>query len=228
MEEKQAWRMIRERVVLMNRKRNGSVRQLEPSGFSLRAEDLEDPSNLERDGVRLILAFNLLLTALKDARRKLPYPSFLHCLQVANWMYRMGFSVTAQCVGFHHDSVEDGLLTEETIARWLGDDVRAGVSALSRPKCSSVADPVPEYWRKLGLAARQKPEIVAVKLMDQVDNLHSGFFLVHSPERVAEKLAEIRQYLVPLAKEVQQRHPLLRAYVNVLDCWCGEDFIQLV
>ena len=105
-----------------------------------------------------------------------------------------------------HDTVEDTQITLDEIAAHFGNDVAAGVSALTKNVTLYKPQQMPDSLRRI---KQQPPEIAVVKLADRITNLSAP---PHYWSK--EKCAKYREEAITIADELGYASKALDARIR--------------
>lgn len=163
-------------------------------------------SDLEPQDKALIeKAYVVAEKAHQGVKRKSGEPYFNHVFETAKILAELKMCPPAICAGFLHDSIEDGVLTEEEIQKDFGDEILflvQGVTKLGKLKYRG-AERHMESLRKLFVASAQDIRVIIIKLCDRLHNMRT---LQHVPPEKQKRIAlETLEIFAPLAYRLSIR-----------------------
>lgn len=135
-------------------------------------------------------------------------PYFSHPLEVAGLLADMKLDLATIITGLLHDTVEDTLVTLESIRRDFGEEVATlvdGVTKLSKIELQSDKTKQAENFRKLVLAMSNDIRVLLVKLADRLHNMKTLHF-VKSPDKRKRIARETLEIYAPLAGRLGMQH----------------------
>ncbi len=155
----------------------------------------------EEDKVAIKKAFQLAVTAHKDARRKSGEPYIYHPLEVAHIVVtEIGLGPTAVICALLHDVVEDTDYTLESIEQQFGSSVARIIDGLTKiEEFYILGSPSAqaENFRKMLLTLSDDVRVILIKLADRLHNMRT---LDSMPEDKQLKIAsETVSLYAPLA-----------------------------
>lgn len=103
-----------------------------------------------------------------------------------------------------HDTIEDCGLTKAEITENFGEYVSKMVGYLTKPEKGTVKERLEAYYRDLAFISVAHPEILLIKICDQLDNI--GSFSVFKLEKRERKLREISEISLPLYRKVLRQN----------------------
>lgn len=115
-------------------------------------------------------------------------PYFVHLVETAKGLARLGLGAQTIAAGLLHDSIEDVQVKPEEIEHVFGKEVRflvEGVTKLGRLKYRG-AERHRESLRKLLVATGKDARVLIIKLMDRLHNMQT---LSHVPEEKRKRIA---------------------------------------
>ncbi len=123
-------------------------------------------------------------------------PYFSHPVGVAHILADLRMDVDSIITALLHDTVEDTLVTLETIREKFGSKIAAlvdGVTKLSRIDLGSVEKKQAENFRKLVVAMSEDIRVLVVKLADRLHNMRTLHFVqsIEKRRRIAMETIEI-------------------------------------
>lgn len=116
-----------------------------------------------------------------------------------------------------HDTIEDCGLSIKEITESFGEYVGKMVGYLTKSEKGTVQERLEAYYRDLAFISVAHPEILLIKICDQLDNIDS--FSVFKLEKRERKLREISEISLPLYRKVlsQKLSPEMHsAFINFL------------
>jgi guanosine-3',5'-bis(diphosphate) 3'-pyrophosphohydrolase len=146
---------------------------------------------------------------------------FEHCRDVALILIKYGpTSPDELIIGLMHDIYEDQFVPRGMIKQLFGREIDEAIKVLSHEK------PFYESHGKILKTAEDKkgyfdtirkasPAIRRVKLADRLHNLLTLKFV--KPEKVMRKIRETQEYILPIARETDER--FFKAIKNICDKW---------
>lgn len=144
-------------------------------------------------------AYNLAEKAHHGVLRKSGEPYFIHVYETAKILAELKMDPAVICAGLLHDSIEDGVLTEEEIKKEFGDEILFlvnGVTKLGKLKYRGAERHI-ESLRKLFVASAQDVRVIIIKMCDRLHNMRTlQFVRPDKQERIALETLEI---FAPLA-----------------------------
>ena len=127
-------------------------------------------------------------------------PFITHPLAVAMIMADLEQDPTTIAAALLHDTIEDGGLTEEVLARDFSGEIASlveGVTKLGQLTYESREERQAENFRKMFLAMGEDIRIIIIKLADRLHNMQTLEFL--PPAKQKETSTETREIFAPLA-----------------------------
>lgn len=132
-------------------------------------------------------------------------PYFSHIFEVVKILANLKMSPTTIVAGLLHDSIEDGVATEEQIKKDFDDEVLFlvnGVTKLGKLKYSGVERHI-ESFRKFIVAAAEDIRVLIIKLADRLHNMRT---LEHiRPDKQKRIALETLEIYAPLAYRLSMR-----------------------
>ncbi len=126
-------------------------------------------------------------------------PYFSHVVEVVKNLARLGMDVETIAAGFLHDTLEDGLVSEQDLKENFGENILflvQGVTKLGKLKYHGVERHV-ESLRKFFIAVAQDVRVVIIKLADRLHNVQT---LEYAPEDKRKRIAmETLEIYAPIA-----------------------------
>ncbi|MFA7252320.1 MAG: RelA/SpoT family protein [Candidatus Paceibacterota bacterium] len=144
-------------------------------------------------------AYNVAEKAHSGVLRKSGEPYFVHVFETAKILAELKMDSAVICAGLLHDSIEDGVQTEEEIQKEFGDEILFlvnGVTKLGKLKYRGAERHI-ESLRKLFVASAQDVRVIIIKMCDRLHNMRTlQFVRPDKQERIALETLEI---FAPLA-----------------------------
>jgi len=150
-------------------------------------------------------AYNTAEEAHKGVLRMSGEPYFNHVFETAKILAELKMCPVAICAGLLHDSIEDGVLTEEKIKKEFGDEVCFlvnGVTKLGKLKYRG-AERHMESLRKLFVASAQDIRVIIIKLCDRLHNMRTLQYV--RPDKQKRIALETLEIFAPLAYRLSIR-----------------------
>ena len=150
-------------------------------------------------------AYNTAEEAHKGVLRKSGEPYFTHVFETAKIIADLKMCPTTICAGLLHDSIEDGVLTEEKIRQEFGAEILFlvnGVTKLGKLKYHG-AERHMESLRKLFVASAQDIRVIIIKLCDRLHNMRTLEFV--RPDKQKRIALETLEIFAPLAYRLSIR-----------------------
>ncbi len=150
-------------------------------------------------------AYNIAEEAHKGVLRKSGEPYFIHVFETAKILADLKMCPVAICAGLLHDSIEDGVLTEEKIKQEFGDEICFlvnGVTKLGKLKYHG-AERHMESLRKLFVASAQDIRVIIIKLCDRLHNMRTLQYV--RPDKQKRIALETLEIFAPLAYRLSIR-----------------------
>lgn len=144
-------------------------------------------------------AFEVAEKAHAGVQRKSGEPYFNHVFETAKILAEFKMCPEAICAGFLHDSIEDGVLTEEEIQKEFGEEILflvQGVTKLGKLKYRG-AERHMESLRKLFVASAQDIRVIIIKLCDRLHNMRTLQYV--RPDKQKRIALETLEIFAPLA-----------------------------
>ena len=144
-------------------------------------------------------AYNTAEEAHKGVVRNSGEPYFNHVLETAKIIAELKMSPAVICAGLLHDSIEDGVLTEEKIKQEFGDEILFlvnGVTKLGKLKYRGAERHI-ESLRKLFVASAQDIRVIIIKLCDRLHNMRTLQYV--RPDKQKRIALETLEIFAPLA-----------------------------
>lgn len=144
-------------------------------------------------------AYSMAETAHHGVKRKSGEPYFNHVFETAKILADLKMDPAVICAGLLHDSIEDGVLTEEKIREELGNEILFlvnGVTKLGKLKYRGAERHI-ESLRKLFVASAQDVRVIIIKLADRLHNMRTLQYVL--PEKQNRIALETLEIFAPLA-----------------------------
>ena len=133
-----------------------------------------------------------------------------HPLRVMENLEGLGMSEEILTVGVLHDLAEDTPVSYSAIESKFGTDIALMVYFLSKDDkgfFGENGERTRHYAEKIAQGARKYPEILIIKLNDQLDNLQTLYGL--PLERRAKKIHQMKKYFLPMYEEFREKIPVI-------------------
>jgi GTP diphosphokinase / guanosine-3',5'-bis(diphosphate) 3'-diphosphatase len=130
-------------------------------------------------------------------------PYLNHLIETALLTCELRLDVPSIVAALLHDTVEDCMLTRDTISAQFGDDVAdivEGVTKLTRIHFSSREEKQAESFRKMLIAMAKDIRVILVKLCDRLHNMRTLQF--QSEEKQRRIAAETKEIYAPFANRL--------------------------
>ncbi|MFA5764046.1 MAG: HD domain-containing protein [Candidatus Paceibacterota bacterium] len=164
---------------------------------------LDSPS--EKDKELIKKAYDFSMKAHEGQVRRSGAPYFKHVFETAKILAELKMDPATIAAGLLHDSVEDGVSSEESIKKEFGDEILFlvnGVTKLSKVKYRG-AERYVESLRKFFVAVSQDIRVLIIKIADRLNNMRT---LEHLDEDKQKKVAlETLEIYAPLADRLSIR-----------------------
>ncbi|MDR1830185.1 MAG: RelA/SpoT family protein [Candidatus Fibromonas sp.] len=154
--------------------------------------------NPKLDRELIIKTLNFVIDAHKGQLRKSGQPYVVHPTNVAKTLAELKMDTTVIAAGFLHDVVEDTKYSTEEIREAFGTEIAEMVDSVT--KISDIQkgiDRTAETFKKFLAYVSKRPQIIAIKLADRLDNMHTLQYL--APERQKAISKETLDFYAPLA-----------------------------
>lgn len=150
-------------------------------------------------------AYNMAEEAHRGVVRMSGEPYFNHVYETAKTLTELKMCPEVICAGFLHDSIEDGVLTEEKIKQEFGDEILFlvnGVTKLGKLKYRGAERHI-ESLRKLFVASAQDIRVIIIKLADRLHNMRTLQYV--RPDKQKRIALETLEIFAPLAYRLSVR-----------------------
>jgi guanosine-3',5'-bis(diphosphate) 3'-pyrophosphohydrolase len=150
-------------------------------------------------------AYQAAEEAHRGVLRKSGEPYFNHVFETAKILAELKMCPAAICAGLLHDSIEDGVLTEEKIRADFGEEILFlvnGVRELGKLKYRG-AERHMESLRKLFVASAQDIRVIIIKLCDRLHNMRTLEYV--RPDKQKRIALETLEIFAPLAYRLSIR-----------------------
>ncbi len=142
-----------------------------------------------------------------------------HPLRIMENLEGLGMSEEILTVGVLHDLAEDTPVSYGEIEAKFGTDIALMVYFLSKDDKAYFGENgerAQHYADKIAQGARKYPEILVIKLNDQLDNLQTLYGL--NLERRQKKIRHMKKYFLPMYEEWREKIPviLIEAFEKLL------------
>ena len=164
----------------------------------------------------------------QSQKRRTGENAITHPLAIMIQLKRFSISDRILIPAVLHDIYEDTTATFDDVKKKFGKDVAQMVHFLSKeegslfPKTSTGRlDRLKNYIQKLETGLKKHPELLLIKLCDQIDNLNT--FYIFPNEQRNQKINELESFFVPFYEKHKANVPLpLKNTFSVLH----QDFLQ--
>jgi GTP pyrophosphokinase len=144
-------------------------------------------------------AYDFAENAHKDQKRKSGEPYFIHLVATAKNLAKIKMDAATIAAGLLHDSVEDGVATEEDLKKEFGDEIAFlvdGVTKLGKVRYQGMKRHN-ESLKKLFIATSKDIRVAIIKFADRLHNMQT---LDHvKPEKRLRIATETLDIYAPLA-----------------------------
>ena len=164
---------------------------------------MDSPSQGDKDFIQK--AYDFALKAHEGQLRKSGEPYFIHVYETAIILAGLKRGSATIVAGLLHDSIEDGVATEEYIKKEFGDEVLFlvnGVTKLGKVKYTGTERHV-ESLRKFLVAAAQDIRVLIIKLADRLHNMRTLKYV--RPDKQKRIALETLEIYAPLANRLSIR-----------------------
>jgi GTP diphosphokinase / guanosine-3',5'-bis(diphosphate) 3'-diphosphatase len=144
-------------------------------------------------------AHNIAEEAHRGVLRNSGEPYFNHVFETAKIITEIKMEPAVIAAGLLHDSIEDGVLTEEKIKQEFGEEILflvQGVTKLGKLKYRGAERHI-ESLRKLFVASAQDIRVIIIKLCDRLHNMRTLQFV--RPDKQKRIALETLEIFAPLA-----------------------------
>ena len=159
----------------------------------------------EEDKKLIEKAYNFALKAHEGQLRKSGEPYFNHVFETAKILVSLKMDAPTIVAGFLHDSIEDGVATEEEIKKEFGDEILFlinGVTKLGKVKYRGAERHI-ESLRKFLVAVSQDIRVLIIKLADRLHNMRTLQYV--RPDKQKRIALETLEIYAPLAYRLSIR-----------------------
>lgn len=164
---------------------------------------LDSPNQADKDFIKK--GYDFALQAHEGQTRKSGEPYFIHVFETAKILANFQMGATTIVAGLLHDSIEDGVATEEQIKKEFGEEVLFlvnGVTKLGKVKYRGAERHV-ESLRKFLVAAAQDIRVLIIKLADRLHNMRTLKYV--RPDKQKRIALETLEIYAPLADRLSIR-----------------------
>jgi GTP pyrophosphokinase len=150
-------------------------------------------------------AYNMAEEAHAGVLRKSGEPYFNHVYETAKILAEIKMCPSVISAGLLHDSIEDGVLTEEKIQKEFGNEILFlvnGVTKLGKLKYHGAERHI-ESLRKLFVASAQDIRVIIIKLCDRLHNMRTLQYV--RPDKQKRIALETLEIFAPLAYRLSIR-----------------------
>jgi GTP diphosphokinase / guanosine-3',5'-bis(diphosphate) 3'-diphosphatase len=164
---------------------------------------LDSPTQADKDLIQK--AYEFSLKAHEGQLRKSGEPYFNHVYETAKILASLKMDAKSITAGFLHDSIEDGVATEESIRKEFGDEVLflvQGVTKLGKVKYRGEERHI-ESLRKFLVAVAQDVRVLIIKLCDRLHNMRTLQYV--RPDKQQRIALETLEVYAPLAYRLSIR-----------------------
>jgi RelA/SpoT family (p)ppGpp synthetase len=150
-------------------------------------------------------AYKLAEDAHKGILRNSGEPYFNHAFETAKILAELKMCPVAISAGLLHDTIEDGVLTEEKIKQEFGEEISflvQGVTKLGKLKYRGAERHI-ESLRKLFVASAQDIRVIVIKLCDRLHNMRTLQYV--RPDKQKRIALETLEIFAPLAYRLSIR-----------------------
>lgn len=164
---------------------------------------LDSPTEKDKEFIKK--AYDFALKAHEGQLRKSGEPYFNHVFETAKILAGLKMGPYTIIAGLLHDSIEDGVATEEIIKKEFGDEVLflvSGVTKLGKVKYRGAERHV-ESLRKFLVAAAQDVRVLIIKLADRLHNMRTLQYV--RPDKQKRIALETLEIYAPLAYRLSIR-----------------------
>jgi len=162
-------------------------------------------SPTEEDKALIKKAYDFAENAHKDVKRKSGEPYFNHVYETAKTLAELKMGAVTISAGLLHDSIEDGVATEDCIRTEFGEEILFlvnGVTKLGKVKYRGAERHI-ESLRKFMVAMSQDVRVLIIRLADRLHNMKTlQYVREDKKKRIAMETLEI---YAPLAYRLSIR-----------------------
>ncbi|MFA6430292.1 MAG: HD domain-containing protein [Candidatus Paceibacterota bacterium] len=141
----------------------------------------------------------------KDVKRKSGEPYFNHVFETAKTLAQLKMGAVTISAGLLHDSIEDGVATEECIRKEFGEEILFlvnGVTKLGKVKYRGAERHI-ESLRKFMVAMAQDIRVLIIRLADRLHNMKTLQYV--RPDKQKRIAMETLEIYAPLAYRLSIR-----------------------
>ncbi len=149
--------------------------------------------------------YDFALKAHEGQLRKSGEPYFNHVFETAKILAELKMDTPTIVAGFLHDSIEDGVATEECIKKEFGDEILFlinGVTKLGKVKYHGAERHI-ESLKKFLVAVSQDIRVLIIKLADRLHNMRTLQYV--RPDKQKRIALETLEIYAPLAYRLSIR-----------------------
>jgi (p)ppGpp synthase/HD superfamily hydrolase len=164
---------------------------------------LDSPTQKDKELIQK--AYDFALKAHEEQLRKSGEPYFTHIYETAKILASLKMGATTIIAGLLHDSIEDGVTTEEQIKKEFGEEVLFlvnGVTKLGKVQYKGAERHI-ESLKKFLVAAAQDIRVLIIKLADRLHNMRTLQYV--NPEEQKRIALETLEIYAPLADRLSIR-----------------------
>jgi guanosine-3',5'-bis(diphosphate) 3'-pyrophosphohydrolase len=164
---------------------------------------LDSPTTEDKEFIQK--AYDFAFKAHEAQLRKSGEPYFNHVFETAKILASLKMGATAIAAGLLHDSIEDGVATEESIKNEFGEEVLFlvnGVTKLGKIKYKGAERHI-ESLRKFLVAMAQDIRVLIIKLADRLHNMRTLEYV--RPDKQKRIALETLEIYAPLAYRLSIR-----------------------
>jgi len=136
----------------------------------------------------------------KDQKRKSGEPYFVHIINVAYTLAKIGGGPQTICAGLLHDTVEDCGVTHEELTNLFDEDIATlvdGVTKISNIVFVDEKEYLAANHRKILIAMAKDIRVILIKLADRLHNMRTLNFM--KPEKQQKIAKETLEVYAPIA-----------------------------
>ncbi len=164
---------------------------------------LDSPTQKDKEFIKK--AYDFALKAHEGQKRMSGEPYFNHVFETAKILASLQMGPTTIVAGLLHDSIEDGVATEQEIKKEFGEEVLFlvnGVTKLGKVKYRGAERHV-ESLRKFLVAIAQDIRVLIIKLADRLHNMRTLQYV--RPDKQKRIALETLEIYAPLAQRLSIR-----------------------